>query len=110
MFQLAIPGPLRLPRPRFPNVPDAGSENAAGLNHLFGSPVTAVLVVNPGFRFGRSGAFVSPLPDWLAPMNGVKSKPLRKVTIVFASQPLTNRSVIPATPLRNDLPFPKGNS
>src|SRR5260370_36541008 len=94
--QLASPGPLNLPRPRFPKVPEGGRANAAGLNHAFGLPVTAVSAVKPDTRFGRSGALVSPFPDWFAPMNGVKSNPLGWVTIELTSQPLTSLSDAPS--------------
>src|SRR5436189_262918 len=44
-----------------------------------------------GFKLGRSGTRVSPLPDWLEPTCGVTGKPLNNVTMAFKWQPSLQR-------------------
>src|SRR5205814_6057559 len=105
----ARPGPVYTPRPRFPNVPKAGRENAFGLNHWLGFPVTTG-PVKAGFRFGRSGFLVSPSPEIFAPICGVNGKPLNSVVISFNCQPLIILlAVLPALPIQR-WPLPRGKS
>src|SRR5579863_5686385 len=74
----ASPGPVSVPLPKFPYVPGVGTRKAAGLNHWSGFPVTTG-PVKAGFIEGRSGFLVSPSPDRLDPIRGVKGKPERNV-------------------------------
>src|SRR5881409_4004213 len=62
-----------------------------------------------GFKLGRSGTRVSPLPDWLEPTCGVTGKPLNNVTMAFNCQPLASLPAAPVAPASHGFPFPKGN-
>src|SRR5437870_3359049 len=102
--RLARPGPRNVPRPKFPQVPIAGTRNAFGSNHCVcfcGSTVPE----KSGFIEGRSGFRVLPSPDLFEPSCGVNGKPLNNVVIPFNCQPPISLFVRPPALLS-----PKGNS
>ena len=74
------PGPFRTPRPKFPQVPATGSIYAFGSNQRVGVP-SLLGPEKAGLSEGRSGIRVSPLPEMLAPINGVMGKPPKAETI-----------------------------
>jgi hypothetical protein len=62
-------------------------EKALGSNHWSTFPkITGPL--KPGFRFGTSGFWVSPVPELLEPTMGLKGKPFWAFRIPFDCQPL----------------------